>query len=1537
MVSNANTWQPFYNLYNTDRISNDFDHDCLYSTITQNIGLDENTYIIQEIIEYCIRTSLKDIIDVNEKSISSKLTFDELKKNNITSTNIMEWSSPIDLIERYEYFLQMNTPSSSSVEVFYNCTPPWFGSFCQYRFIFNQSLSSFIQMRIKERFLFDKNTTLSCYVHMKCDLGSPLICLDWREICDGKVNCLDGGEDEKYCAELEINRCAENEYQCRNGMCVNEEFLSDEGILLMHISSPECLDGSDEVRFDSRFTCARDSSFKCEDVLCPQYTDFSCGDGNCRAVDKNRGILPCINNRDRAINYMFDWDNPVDARYSRCFKTLMCVSYPWLSKNFDKYCKGLCTNTQECKIQTVRDCPPAFIAPTFPVWDGHVRFGYFSNGTSMKSLGYEPDFVCYNKDRCPFLIPTFTLNNHTCLLTSQLNLTPSYTVYEVFRACNQLFQNNSANTCQDTTTTVRCLGTNKCIHKRRIMDGFIDCYNAFDESIAANSCTLNDKHRFQCTSEQKCLSPTLVNDEKAQCIGREDESLIDGIATTIHQLPYSAFCNNWTEIVSVTNESDETHCEQWPCVNQYTRCNSVWNCEKGIDEINCSTSFQCPANHHPCLSPKSRKMDCLHINRIEDGIIDCLGSTDERSHCRNQSENALIRYRCWNDTKCTAAPRACQDCDKSNEFDQSCDWFNEKTQEIIKYINSIDDTGHSRQQPFSHKSSRSFPPVQLLLPVHKQIQNNIIKTEKLATSIHNNDPRLWLCNKGSVILVGKNEIEQCLCPESYYGNLCQYQNQRVSLTIRLRQENLNKLNVIGIIIRLVDHTGFVHSYEQITYKSLINCNTKYNMHLLYQNRPKDMTKNYTIYIDAYDKVNLIYLTSWIFPVKFLFMPVNRMSVQLIIPTKQNCHLLCSDKYLKSLANDNIQSCRCLNWVNSIPTLQNKCNCSLDSICIGLKENRSICLCRLNKTGPRCYLNSICQMNNKCMNKGICVPYDLRQSLTNFTCVCPDGFSGEFCEKTDVRIDISFSNVEIPQSLLVHFINVIPHLYGRDKTEPIRVTMFKKILFNQKTIILHMSLPFHLVFVEFQNMYYLIILQHSYTSSVTFSTQISPSQRCPHIQEVLDEVIIGYSHLRRVKYYHTICQNHPDLICFHDSYTFMCLCTEERHANCFHFDFNMTYNCLGQNDCQNDGRCFQDHRHCPTKIMCVCQECFYGDKCQFTTKHSGLSLDSILGYHIHPHLSLTQQSSPVQISITLGTLILIIGLISGILSNLTFQVKSTQKTGCGLYLFTSSITSILVIIFFYIKLWILIFSQMNTITNRSFLLFNCISIEFIIRFLLATTDWLHVFVTIEQFFVAFVGINFDKAKSRKLAKRIIFIVFVLTGVSILHDPIHRRLIDDIDEERTWCLVKFTSRVETYNRFINIFHFIIPFSLNVLLVIGIMIITARQRSSTQRQFTFRKQLKRRFYRHKNLILNSILLIILALPRLIISFLPNCMKSPKEYKLFLASYFISFIPPILHFFIFVLTSKIYKKEFTTMFRQKWTIFRRYFFPIRVTPTRY
>ncbi|CAF3495063.1 unnamed protein product [Rotaria socialis] len=64
------------------------------------------------------------------------------------------------------------------------------------------------------------------------------------------------------------------------------------------------------------------------------------------------------------------------------------------------------------------------------------------------------------------------------------------------------------------SSKLRCSGTNKCILKRHIMDGIRHCYNGFDESIAANSCLLNDRYRFQFTSGNKCILPTLLGDMK---------------------------------------------------------------------------------------------------------------------------------------------------------------------------------------------------------------------------------------------------------------------------------------------------------------------------------------------------------------------------------------------------------------------------------------------------------------------------------------------------------------------------------------------------------------------------------------------------------------------------------------------------------------------------------------------------------------------------------------------------------------------------------------------------------------------------------------------------------------------------------------------------------------------------------------------------------------------------------------------------------------------------------------------------------------
>ncbi|CAF1580333.1 unnamed protein product, partial [Rotaria magnacalcarata] len=254
------------------------------------------------------------------------------------------------------------------------------------------------------------------------------------------------------------------------------------------------------------------------------------------------------------------------------------------------------------------------------------------------------------------------------------------------------------------------------------------------------------------------------------------------------------------------------------------------------------------------------------------------------------------------------------------------------------------------------------------------------------------------------IYYGINESEQCLCPPSYYGDRCQYQNQRVSLTLRFRNENIDKLAIFGIVITLVDSTGFIHSHEQLTYIPIHACNNKFNIYLLNRDRPKDVTKKYTVYIDAYDKINLAYLTSWTLPVTFLFMPVNHLRAQLITPERQDCHISCDTRYPEQ-------------------HIKHKCTCSRDSLCVATVNNRSICLCSLAKRSPRCLISSICHKNS-CMNDdGLCVPHDAQVSFFDFISVCQDGFSGSRCENKDVRIDILFSDVSTPQAILLHFITI----------------------------------------------------------------------------------------------------------------------------------------------------------------------------------------------------------------------------------------------------------------------------------------------------------------------------------------------------------------------------------------------------------------------------------------------------------------------------------------------------------------------------------
>ncbi len=201
-----------------------------------------------------------------------------------------------------------------------------------------------------------------------------------------------------------------------------------------------------------------------------------------------------------------------------------------------------------------------------------------------------------------------------------------------------------------------------------------------------------------------------------------------------------------------------------------------------------------------------------------------------------------------------------------------------------------------------------------------------------------------------------------------------------------------------------------------------------------------------------------------------------------------------------------------------------------------------------------------------------------------------------------------------------------------------------------------------------------------------------------------------------------------------------------------------------------------------------------------------------------------------------------------------------------------------------------------------------------------SDWLSAYVAIERAVNIIQGINFNKLKSKKMAKWIILIVLLLTSGTYTYDPLHRRLIDDEAEQRTWYVSQYSSSVQLLDWLWNIFHFSIPFAINCISAVIIIIIAARTRSNSQKTKPFKDHLREQIHHHKHLLISPCILIILAIPRLIMSFLFGCMKSPRDSWFYLIGYFISFIPSIVTFIVFVLPSDVYKKEFTAYVKQIW-----------------
>ncbi|UJR12638.1 hypothetical protein I4U23_016813 [Adineta vaga] len=742
---------------------------------------------------------------------------------------------------------------------------------------------------------------------------------------------------------------------------------------------------------------------------------------------------------------------------------------------------------------------------------------------------------------------------------------------------------------------------------------------------------------------------------------------------------FQTICDGFVELAPILigeqNHTDETECEQWQCNNIYTHCDGLWNCRNGADEIGCNSFplLNCSPNDHICVSPHTNKFMCLPITKANDGNIDCVGASDETLLCQRMLYELHNRnnFHCikGNSGYCIAFFDLCdgyQDCiDGSDE--QFCE-KNRTYQEfgdaicqpsVLPFASDVEQFICNRMKTFVKQHLIYFSLDRMHKKIEdksKNIENSILLNpimNKMSQQIQHN------CNRGVDLRVWSNNENNstritCLCPPSYYGDKCQYQNERISLTLQVRVLSDSWQIPFSIIILLIDNTDqrIIHSYEQLNYLSVKHCKMKYNIYLTYSTRPKDFKKNYSIHIDIYERISLTYRGSYLFPIYFPFLPVHRLALIVDIPQKDDKNIqTCSNnqcnhgKCIKYLNNaENITYCKCdREWFGKYCNIQQFCQCSNDSLCIGvLPNNRSICICPIDKFGSRCLLpSSICQ-NSTCQNDGQCIPNDNHMIHNHMiVCICSKGFIGDRCEAVDNKLILSFEkNIIRTQSIFIHFVEVVKN------NIPNRATTFKMIPIRQDSIIIYWSQPFHLVFIElFEKNYYLVVHETIYNQSTTIVKMINPSDHCQHISKIFNESFAKLDLIRRIKYYHLICELYSsNLKCFYDN-IYLCLCydfNQKRLANCFEFDHNMTFDCLEQSVCENDGQCFQDHPNCPHKSICICPLCYYGTRCQFSTSGFDLSLDAILGYHILPNISIIHQPVIIKISLALTTIFISVG-------------------------------------------------------------------------------------------------------------------------------------------------------------------------------------------------------------------------------------------------------------------------------------------------------
>jgi hypothetical protein len=312
-------------------------------------------------------------------------------------------------------------------------------------------------------------------------------------------------------------------------------------------------------------------------------------------------------------------------------------------------------------------------------------------------------------------------------------------------------------------------------------------------------------------------------------------------------------------------------------------------------------------------------------------------------------------------------------------------------------------------------------------------------------------------------------------------------------------------------------------------------------------------------------------------------------------------------------------------------------------------------------------------------------------------------------------------------------------------------------------------------------------------------------------------------------YHDICRNSspsPGPLCFFDD-QYLCFCEANNYrAECFDYDHKLDH-C---NWCYSNGRCVRGDLEKSDDFLCLCQKCYYGHRCQYSSERFSFTLEQLF---THDLLSSKGATSEVTFYITIigVCFFFIFGALNNLFTFVTFHRSKFLRTGVGNYLLVGSVVNQITLLFLALRLIHIVLNTIGRMTsvNASISHFLCKFLVYALTSSGQLSYWLMSTVAIERLYITW-NIKGTWLIKPYIARRIVFILTIV--ILLINAPqivFYSSLLDpQTNTKSIMCIVIYPHHFWTYfNQANNYINTLLPLIINMICTVGIMFLIARQK--------------------------------------------------------------------------------------------------------------